>query len=145
MKEWSKKEDRHYALHGGGLINITNRLDSLVADVIAEISDDQWKKIDQFSYLMEQGAAFTRKWGVEPKGYNFDYEITFQEDLEDDENFARYIIAHEFAHIVLGHVDDPLPCDPDDHLSSRALGQEKEADELAEKWGFPKTIKRRSQ
>jgi hypothetical protein len=133
----TKKEERLYALNAG-LLNISNKLESLIGDVIVKIPDDQWEKIDESSFLMEQAAAFTRKWGVEPEGYNFDYEIAFKEDLEDDENFARHTIAHEFAHIVLGHVDNPLPFDTNEHLSSRYFAREKEADELAEKWGFPK-------
>jgi Zn-dependent peptidase ImmA (M78 family) len=131
---WTKKEERLYNLNQGSL-NISNKLESLIGDVIVEIPDEDWEKINQYSFFMEQADAYVRKWGVEPEGYNFDYEIMFACDVENDEDYARYIIAHEFGHLILGHADNPIVFSYDDQ-GEKWFQREKEADSLAEKWGF---------
>jgi hypothetical protein len=46
---------------------------------------------------------------------------------------VRYTIAHEFAHVVLDHSEDPCP-------DAATVGEtnERKADELAAQWGFPR-------
>ena len=46
---------------------------------------------------------------------------------------VRQTVAHELAHVVLGHSEEPAP-------NARVVGkiQERQADELAEQWGFPR-------
>jgi hypothetical protein len=132
---WTQKEQRLYALNQG-LLNISNKLESLIGDVIVKIPDAEWEKIAQYSFCMGQSDASIRKWGVIPEGYDFDYEIEFRNDLQNNEEYARFIIAHEFAHFVLGHVDNPIISSDDQ--DEEWLQREKEADSLAEKWGFKK-------
>jgi hypothetical protein len=45
----------------------------------------------------------------------------------------RQTIAHELAHVVLGHSDEPTP-------DAATVGefQESQSDQLAEQWGFPR-------
>lgn len=57
--------------------------------------------------------------------------------FESSPERIRFTIAHEIAHVVLGHTDDFSP-----NAQEIAKRQEQEADEQAERWGFerPSTV-----
>lgn len=53
--------------------------------------------------------------------------------LDYPEDQVRNTIAHELAHVVLGHSEEPCPDAP-----MIGENQERQADELAAQWGFPR-------
>lgn len=56
------------------------------------------------------------------------------------DSFVRYVIAHELAHVFLGHVERMvLSTLSEDSEEAEAL-YESEAQAQAERWGFPKNI-----
>ena len=73
-------------------------------------------------------------------GFAGRFIVYFSPDLlSRPQAYIEAVIAHEFAHLVLGH--DEIPCQD---ARERALEDEKVADELAESWGFkiPPELKR---
>ena len=55
--------------------------------------------------------------------------------FEESPELIHFTIAHEIAHAVLGHTGDFMP-----NALDTAVQQEREADEMAERWGFKRPL-----
>lgn len=130
------KESRLYNL----TLNTSPELMKLIGDVILKIPEDQWAAIKGKKILIHQATGIVQKCGVYTNGWRWDYQLILAKDLEKDPDYAKFIIAHDFAHILLGYPDHPVPFDTKPKSEREGLSYKDQADKLAvmlaAKWGF---------
>ena len=130
------KESRLYNL----TLNTSLELMKLIVDVIVKIPEDQWAAIKSKKILIHQATGIAQKCGVYTNGWRWDYQLILAKDLEKDPDYAKFIIAHDFAHILLGHPDRSVPFDTKPKSEREGLSYKDQADKLAvmlaAKWGF---------
>ena len=100
---------------------VSPAMDELVKDVLKLIPESYTEDFPSFSIYESPS-----KWGahVDEENIHLDPDL-----LNEPRDIAIGTIAHEFAHVFLGHV------------GPGSLQNEYVADTLAEKWGFKKQIK----
>jgi len=101
--------------------HVSPAMDDLVKHVLKLIPENYTEDFPSFSVCESPS-----KWGahVDEENINLDPHL-----LNEPKDVAIGTIAHEFAHLFLGHV------------APGSLQNEYEADTLAENWGFKKQIK----
>lgn len=104
------------------------RFEELLGEVLDKIWSEIKEKSDQIqSIIFADGSSL---FPIEHEGKK--WIIFFPDSLcEQSNETIRHVIAHEFAHFILGH----------DEARGKKIYQEGErvADKLAIKWGFPQT------
>jgi len=90
----------------------TDRIGAIIFSDIASATELRWPHVPN---IKSGGICIVKKW------------IIFFPDILYDQPEAeiKFIIAHEFAHFILGH-------------KQGSSSIEKAADSLAAKWGFPR-------
>lgn len=100
---------------------VSTAMDSLVKHVLTVIPDSCAEEFPSFSIFEAHSP-----WGAHVDEENI---YLYSDLLNEPKDVAIGTIAHEFAHLFLGHA------------APGSLQNEYEADTLAEKWGFKKQIK----
>jgi len=101
--------------------HVSPAMDDLVKNVLKRIPESYTEDFPSFSV-----SESPSEWGahVDEENINLDSDL-----LNEPKDVAIGTIAHEFAHLFLGHA------------APGSLQDEYEADTLAKKWGFKKQIK----
>jgi hypothetical protein len=105
--------------------NILSVLQQLPNEALAELSERDFKFLAPGPFL----GRVTRL----DNSLNIGDRVIFlsPELLGRSEEAIRFVIAHELAHVVLGHEEEPC-----EDARAAAEQDEKAADHLAESWGF---------
>ncbi|NIO21059.1 MAG: hypothetical protein GTN76_10055 [Candidatus Aenigmarchaeota archaeon] len=91
------RESRLYNL----ALSTSPELMKLIVEVVVKIPEDQWAVIKGKKILIHQATGTVQKCGVNTNGGVWDYQVILAKDLEKDPDYAKFIIAHDFAHILL--------------------------------------------
>lgn len=114
-----------------------NLLSEVLVEIWPEVEEKAEEKLGLILYA-DRASLFTYGWlhrytphATEPKICQAPVKwiIFFPDYLVDELARAKYVIAHEFAHFMLGH-------DGGTNHREHEKG-EKAANQLAAKWGFP--------
>ena len=107
---------------------IVSVLRQLPNEALAELCDRDFK-------FLTPGPFLGRATRLDKSLNRGDGVIFLSPELLRSEETLRFVIAHELAHVVLGHEEEP--CE-----DARVVAEqgEKAANDLAESWGFPRPL-----